>query len=94
MTRRSRGPKRVNGESIEWCDVYDRQLVRWSRHRLTGAQREEVARLQDVQRELRAVLTQILELADELGRGTIDRQLANGDLELGLEYVLGSRRRA
>ena len=86
--------KRVNGESLEWCDVYDRQLVRWSGQRLTGAQREEVARLQDVQRELRAVLTQIVELADELGRGTIERQLAKSDVELGLEYVLGSRRRA
>ena len=86
--------KRVNGEGLEWCDVYDRQLARWQRRRLTGAQRDEVARLQGVQRELRAVLTLILELADELGRGTIERQLAKGDLELGLEFVLGSRRRA
>jgi hypothetical protein len=86
--------KRVNGEGLEWCDVYDRQLARWQRQRLTGAQRQEVARLQGVQRELRAVLTQILELADELGRGTIERQLARSDLELGLEYVLGSRPRA
>lgn len=85
--------KRVHGESLEWCDVYDRQLARWQRERLTGAQREEVARLQDVQRDLRAVLTQILELADELASGTIERQLAKSDLELGLEYVLGSRRR-
>lgn len=86
--------KRVNGEGLEWCDVYDRQLARWQRQRLTGARREEVTRLQGVQRELRAVLTQILELADELGRGTIERQLAKSDLELGLEFVLGSRRRA
>lgn len=50
--------------------------------------------MQDVQRELRVVLTQVLELADELGRGTIERQLAKSDLELGLGYVLGSRRRA
>lgn len=40
------------------------------------------------------MLTQILELADEPGRGTIERQLAKSDLELVLEYVLGSRRRA
>ena len=61
--------KRVNGESLEWCDVYDRQLARWQRERLTRAQREEVTRLQGMQRDLRKVLTQILELADELGRG-------------------------
>ena len=34
------------------------------------------------------MLTQILELADELGRGTIERQLAKSDVELGLEYLL------
>ncbi len=76
------------------CGVYDRQLVRWRGQRLTGTQRREVARLQGVQRELRAVLTQILELADELGRGTIERQLAKSDVELGVEYALGSRPRA
>jgi hypothetical protein len=85
--------KRVHGESLEWCDVYDRQLARWRRELLTGAQREEVTRLQDVQRDLREVLTRILELADELGHGTIERRLAKSDLELGLEFVLGSRRR-
>ena len=85
--------KRVNGEGLEWCDVYDRQLARWQRERLTGAQREEVTRLQGVQRDLRAVLTRILELADGSRRGTIERQLAKSDLELGLEFVLGSRRR-
>ncbi|HEX8159627.1 MAG TPA: hypothetical protein VF526_19770 [Solirubrobacteraceae bacterium] len=50
---------------------------------LTATQREEVARLQDVQRDLCAVLTQILELTDELARGTIERQLAKSDLEQG-----------
>ncbi|MCA1697479.1 MAG: hypothetical protein LC790_00655, partial [Actinobacteria bacterium] len=85
--------KRVNGEGLEWCDVYDRQLARWQEQRLTGAQRTEVERLQGVQQELRLVLTQILELADELGKGTIERQLAKSDLELGLECVLGLRPR-
>jgi hypothetical protein len=85
--------KRVNGESLEWCDAFDRQLARWRAQRLTDSQRAEVERLQGVQQELRLVLTQILELADELGSGTIERQLAKSDLELGLEYVLGSPRR-
>ena len=80
--------KRVNGEGLEWCDVYDRQLERWRSERLTGAQRGEVARLQGVAGELRVELARILELADELGRGTIERQLAKSDLELGLERLL------
>jgi len=61
---------------------------------LSGAQRREIARLQGAQRELRLVLTQILELADELARGTIERQLAKSDLELGLEYLVRSHPRA
>ena len=83
--------KRVNGEGLEWCGVYDRQLLRWRGQRLTDAQRREIARLEGVQRELRLVLTRILELADELGRGTIERQLAKSDLELGLECLLRSQ---
>jgi len=37
---------------------------------------------------LRAVLTNILELAEELKHGTIERVLAQSDLELGLEALL------
>jgi hypothetical protein len=58
VSPRLRQDKRVNGEGLEWSDVYDRRLARWQ---LTGPQRREVARLHDVQRQLRAVLTQILE---------------------------------
>ncbi len=82
--------KRVNGEGLEWCDVYDRQLERWRSERLTGAQQGEVVRLQGVSGELRVELARILELADELGRGTIERQLAKSDLELRLERFLRS----
>ena len=82
--------RRVNGEGLEWCDVYDRQPRRWSSERVTDAQRCEVARLQGVAVQLRLVLTMILELADELGEGTIERQLAKSDLELGLEQLLRS----
>jgi hypothetical protein len=79
--------KRVNGEGLEWCDVYDRQLERWRSERLTGAQQREVARLGGVMGGLRVELTRILELADELGEGTIERQLAKSDLELALEHL-------
>ena len=36
--------KRVNGEALEWCGVYDRQLTRWLSQHLTPAQRREVIR--------------------------------------------------
>jgi hypothetical protein len=82
--------KRVNGEGLEWCEVYERQLERWRSERLTGAQQREVARLQGVSGNLRVELTRIRELADELGQGTIERQLAKTDLELGVEHLLRS----
>jgi hypothetical protein len=80
--------RRVNGEGLEWCDVYDAQLERWGMERLSDAQRREVARLVGVSGELRVELTRILALAEELGRGTIERQLAKSDLELGIEHLL------
>jgi hypothetical protein len=86
--------KRVNREGLEWCDVYDQQLMRWRAQHLSDGQRREIARLEDVQLDLRSVLTQILELADELGRGTIERQLAKSNLELGLEYLMRAHPRA
>jgi len=85
--------RRVNRESVEWCDIYDQQLARWQAERLDERQRHEVIRLEGVQRELRTVLTEILDLADELAHGTIERQLAKSDLEVGLEHLLRSRPR-
>jgi len=81
--------KRVNGEALEWCGVYDRQLIRWLSRHLTPAQRREVTRLQRVQRDQRRVLNELLALLDELAANTIDRQLAKPDVQLGLEYLLG-----
>jgi hypothetical protein len=76
-------------ESLECCDVYDEQLRRWRSRRLTPAQRRDVARVENANREARAVLTAILDLADELSAGTIERQLSKSDEQLGLEYLLG-----
>ena len=80
--------KRVNGESIEYCDVYDEQLRRWCTGALTSAQKGEVVRLEGANREWRALLTDILALAEELATGTIERELSKSDLQLGIEYVL------
>ena len=84
--------QRVTADSLDWCDVYDEQLQRWRAGRLTAAQTLEVDRLVQVTSEARTVHTQILAVADELAQGTIERQLAKSDIELGLEYVLGRHR--
>jgi hypothetical protein len=81
--------RRVFCESLEWCGVYDEQLRRWRSGRLTPAQRRDIARVENAKRETRAVITAILDLADELSAGTIERQLSTSDEQLGLEYLLG-----
>lgn len=48
-----------------------------------------MAPVETVNREARAVVTAILDLADELSAGTIERQLSKSDEQLGLEYLLG-----
>ena len=84
--------KRVTAESVGWCEVYEQQLQRWRAGPLTEAQAREVDRLLKATGEAGTVHTQILELADELAQGTIERQLAKTDIELGLEYMLGRHR--
>ncbi len=69
--------------------LYEEQLRRWSAQALTAAQRREVERLTGQLGRLRAVIDKTLALADELGRGTIEKMLAKDDMEVGLEFLLG-----
>jgi hypothetical protein len=68
--------------------LWDEQLVRWSGESLNVTRRREVLRLQGQMATLRAVVTSILALADELKKGTIETVLATDDAELGLEMLL------
>jgi len=47
-----------------------------------------VERLQGQMAALHKVVDDILALADELGRGTIEKVMAKDDMELGLEFLL------
>ena len=48
----------------------------------------QLERLEGQLERQRAVLSDILELAEELQQGTIERVLAKSDLELGIEALL------
>lgn len=69
--------------------LFDEQLTRWSTGNLTGEQRKEVERLTGQMTKLREQITAILTLADQLGKGTIEKVMAKSDAELGLEFLLG-----
>jgi hypothetical protein len=44
-------------------------------------------------KKLREQVTTILELAEDLGEGTIEKVLGKSDTELGLEFLLNANKR-
>ena len=68
--------------------LFDEQLRRWQTGQLSTAQRKEVERLVGQMAKLRQVIANILQLANELQEGTIEKQLAKSDEHLGLEFLL------
>jgi hypothetical protein len=67
--------------------LFEDQLRRWSRGPLTAEQGREIRRLTEVLTRTKAQLADILALAGELRKDTIDRVLTKSDLELGLEAL-------
>ena len=67
--------------------LFDEQLQRWAALPLSDQQRREVERLVEQMRLLRENNEQVLTLARELSKGTIDKVMAKSDAELGLEML-------
>ncbi len=80
--------KRVFTTQREDFWVFEEQLRRWQALKLTTEQRAEVTRLQGQLSRLRQINSDVLALAEELSKGTIEKQLAKSDVELGLEALL------
>lgn len=78
----------VYGETAEMLPVFDEQLRRWDKSILTAPQHAEVTRLFERAAALRAMVDEVLSLAAEIRKGTINRVMEKSDLELGLEAVL------
>jgi hypothetical protein len=68
--------------------LFDEQLQRWLAGELTDGQRDEVTRLVEQMKRLRENNTNVVGLARELSKGTIEKVLAKSDAELGLEFLL------
>lgn len=83
--------ERVHTEQLEFVDIYESQLRRWQAERPSAAQKRELDRLETQNRRLREVTMDVLAIAHELRKGTIDRVMAKSDLELGLAALLGQR---
>ena len=83
--------ERVHTEQLEFVDIYDRQICRWRIEKPTADQIRELDRMEAQNRQLRDVTMEVLALAGELRKGTIDRIMGMSDLELGLQALLGDR---
>ena len=79
---------KLHTEQRDFLGVFAEQLARWRNEQPTEAQRRELDRLEGQLEHLRAVLNAILELAEELQQGIIERVLAKSDLELGIEALM------
>lgn len=79
-------------EQTEYFPILTEQLRRWRTGTLTSAQRSEIERLEGRMVRLREITESILKLADELKQGTIEKQLAKSDLELGMETLFNKWR--
>jgi transposase len=60
-------------------NIYAEQIQRWRTPGPSAAQTRELDRLEEQNRRLRAVATDVLALAHELRKGTIDRIMAMSD---------------
>ena len=68
---------------------FEPQFARWQAEPLTDAQRQEVKRLVERLADLKALDEKILELLDEITKGTIDAVMRKSDFELGVEALYG-----
>jgi hypothetical protein len=73
--------------------IFEEQLSRWRKLKLTSSQRQDVDRLATRLPVIRELLTALLAFAEQLKGATIDAVLAKSDLELGIECVLRSTRK-
>ena len=91
--------EQVHTEQLAFPDIYAQQIGRWRTETPSTAQTRELAtaqtrgldRMEEQNRQLRAVTEDVLALALVLLKGTIDRIMAMSDVEIGLQALLGSR---
>ena len=80
---------RVHRDQAGDLTLFQNQADRWKTGPdLTDAQRAGIAVYETLIAQLRQVNAEVLAVADELSRGTIDTVLAKSDLELGIEALM------
>jgi hypothetical protein len=81
--------EQVHTEQMEFVDIYTQQINRWRTEKPSASQARELDRMEKQNQKLRGVTAEVLALASELRKGTIERVSGMSNLELGLQYLLG-----
>ena len=84
--------ERVHTEQMEFVAIYAQQISFWRTEKPSADQTRELDRMEAQNGHLRAVTEDVLALAGELRKGTIERVMGMSDVELGLQALLSSRR--
>ena len=84
--------ERVHTEQMEFVAIYAQQISFWRIEKPSADQTRELDRMEAQNGHLRAVTEDVLALAGELRKGTIERVMGMSDVELGLQALLSSRR--
>ena len=83
--------EQVHAEQMTYVDIYTRQISRWRTEKPSASQVRELDRMEKHNQQLREATANVLTLARELRKGTIERVLGMSDLELGLQALLGNQ---
>jgi hypothetical protein len=69
--------------------VYDEQIVRWKKEKLTEEQYREIQRLTGQMVKYRKMCEDIISLSEEVRKGTINRILEMSDEEVAIAVLTG-----
>ena len=84
--------EQVHAEQMQFVDIYAQQISRWRTEKPSADQTRELDRMEAQNQQLRAATADVLALAGELRKGTIERIMGMSDVELGLQALLRSQR--
>ena len=83
--------EQVHTEQMKFVDIYSQQIGRWRTEKPSASQARELDEMAEQNQQLRDVTADVLVLAQELRKGTIERILGKTDVELGLQALLGTQ---
>ena len=83
--------EQVHAEQLQFVGIYAEQISRWRLETSSRAQEGELDRMEGQNGRFRSVTEDVLALAGELCKGTIERVMDMSDVELGIQALLEDR---